>query len=171
MNKYNKEYLKKNLLLCIGLYVGLNGLLVIDAITAKNSTNVILGKLLYFLPLLLLCLLFILMAYNGFKKSVKREEKKHNVRFSAEGEVLIDKKHMTYYNPEWLIFAGREVIHFGSIVEITDPFGGTDLKIVGSKYRAVVVTDKNKKYTIGSADPMTLTGLKKAYTEFMEKTL
>ncbi len=166
MKRYNMLYLKKNLKLSVGLYLVLNGAVCLDSIILREPVLTVIAKTTYFMPLLLLCLIFMLMAYKGFEKSVKNEEKKHSVIFSDNGEVLIDKKHLIYHTDEWLIFSGRNAIHFGSVAEISDPFKSADMKIGGEKYSSVVITDKGKNITVKATDPTVLSHLKTAYYKY-----
>lgn len=168
MKKYNMLYLKKNLKLSLGLYLVLNGAVCLDSILKSEPVLTVIAKITYFMPLLVMCLIFMLMAYKGFEKSVKKEEKKHNVVFSDNGEILIDKKHLIYHTDEWLIFSGRNAIHFGSIAEISDPFKSADMKVGGEKYSAVVTTDKGKYITVKASDPTDLSSLKTAYYKYKE---
>lgn len=169
MKKYNLMYFKKIMKISFGLYIAMAIFLCLDAVVLSKPAAEVVSRALVLLPLLILCLIFSLSAYKGFERSVRKEEKKHNTSFVDEGFKLIDKKHLIFFSSEWIIFAGREALHFGSVAEVTDPFGGTDLKIIGSKYRSVVVSDKKKRYVIGSNDPTVLQSLKTAYLKYKDE--
>lgn len=168
MKEFSKFFALKNIKLILGLYLAVTMLLILDAYLLRLTILATVGRFLWFLPFVLLMLLFCLVAVKTFERKVKKQEEKYNATLKFGGSKTLCASKKIFWNNEWLVIAGKTAYYFAEIAEMGDAINCAGLK-PGGVCKMAVKLQNGKTIYIQGDDLGKLSLLKSAFKKHRDQ--